>query len=492
VKNSTIFRFIYILPIGCFVVLTPSNVYSGPVLDDVNRIYLNNQDNGILCRDYTPEIDNFQSEARTGADIEQWLVEHEYRSKIRKLNGHSKVSFDEIFKNITTLLPIYMAQSTGKVARVSGMTEDMSIAAVAGLTNFIALPGLSVAGGGIISLISMYHDRAHQKKAENVFSVFHGQRINEVAERYAFELAEYFSTQLDQLSQKSAASLGEHLAYTAVYLVKSGELKKFVESRDLKTSSEEDQVNAISNFLVTEALNLWKSELIKKSKSIFRTVPDYELLQSRDRGFRSGRIDALSLLMFARTDNERKKENVNVIRIPMPEPSLSISDLPPPWSPPSDDGEAKRYLSGLMSQAIKSNDIEKVKTLMAQGTNLNIPDKTGLTPLAWAAKKNNVAISKIILDSNNNWTPLYYATVSGNKEIVEQLLNKNAKVTVRDRETGKTLLQQAILGNYPDIANILLKHGVEIEPHDADLAHENEMPELAVQISTQLRKLKFR
>jgi len=47
-------------------------------------------------------------------------------------------------------------------------------------------------------------------------------------------------------------------------------------------------------------------------------------------------------------------------------------------------------------EAVKSNDLNRVKELVEKGANVNHEDKYGITPLRWAAHHNDLTILKYL------------------------------------------------------------------------------------------------
>ena len=84
-------------------------------------------------------------------------------------------------------------------------------------------------------------------------------------------------------------------------------------------------------------------------------------------------------------------------------------------------------------EAARTGNIEAVKQYLAAGTDVNVV---------------------------NNWgeTPLYHAAANGHKEVVKLLIAKGADVNAKD-ERGKTPLDWAISGKHPETADLLRKHG---------------------------------
>jgi hypothetical protein len=90
---------------------------------------------------------------------------------------------------------------------------------------------------------------------------------------------------------------------------------------------------------------------------------------------------------------------------------------------------------GEIHDAVKSGDLEKVKTLLKTNPDL------------------------VFSKGQGGWTPLHYAAKSGNKDVVEFLLEHKAEVNAEDNY-GQTPLFLARNRN-PDIAALLRQHGGE-------------------------------
>ena len=83
--------------------------------------------------------------------------------------------------------------------------------------------------------------------------------------------------------------------------------------------------------------------------------------------------------------------------------------------------------------AAENGNIEAVKQHLAAGTDVNVKDNIGLTPLHMAAG-------------------------DGRKEVAELLIAKGAEVNVKNKY-HKTPLDWAIDFKHPEITNLLRKHG---------------------------------
>ena len=91
----------------------------------------------------------------------------------------------------------------------------------------------------------------------------------------------------------------------------------------------------------------------------------------------------------------------------------------------------------LLRSAAYAGNMQEVQRLLAQGTPVDARDKEG-------------------------WTPLMWAQVGEQAEVIELLLAKGADVNAKDR-AGHTALHQAALAGRVIAVKVLLAHGAEVE-----------------------------
>ena len=87
-------------------------------------------------------------------------------------------------------------------------------------------------------------------------------------------------------------------------------------------------------------------------------------------------------------------------------------------------------------EAAANGNIEAVKQHIAAGTDVNVKNEFG-------------------------WTPLYYAAWGGHKEIVELLIAKGADVN-KDDDDESTPLHYAALKGQKEIAELLIAKGADV------------------------------
>ncbi|WP_264954025.1 ankyrin repeat domain-containing protein [Wolbachia endosymbiont (group A) of Endotricha flammealis] len=129
-------------------------------------------------------------------------------------------------------------------------------------------------------------------------------------------------------------------------------------------------------------------------------------------------------------------------------------------------------LTEQLFNAVKQNNLDKVKDLVNQGASLDTQDGYGWTPLHFAAAYGKFNIVKFLLNSKANIrakdiygnTPLHLAAENNDKpEIVEFFLDQDGN-NINDRtNNGWTPLHVAVQGNKLNTVKLLLERGAEIE-----------------------------
>ena len=90
--------------------------------------------------------------------------------------------------------------------------------------------------------------------------------------------------------------------------------------------------------------------------------------------------------------------------------------------------------------AAMRGDIDMVRTLLQQGTDVNAALGDGMTALHWAAERNDVQMTEMLIYAGANpaaftrigqYTPLHIASRAGNVATAEALIESGANVTAR-------------------------------------------------------------
>ena len=130
-----------------------------------------------------------------------------------------------------------------------------------------------------------------------------------------------------------------------------------------------------------------------------------------------------------------------------------------------------------LSWAAAEGSEESIELLLKQPSiELEIPDKSGQTPLLRAADAGHTKCIRMLMDKganvkhadNEGRTALSLAAIKGHKVVAKLLLKKNADINAQDRK-GNTPLALAAEKNHDAVVRFLLESGA-----DADLADEDE------------------
>ncbi len=121
------------------------------------------------------------------------------------------------------------------------------------------------------------------------------------------------------------------------------------------------------------------------------------------------------------------------------------------------------------------NGYEDIATLLiANGANVEVKDNWGERPFDLAARNGHAGIVKLLLDAGASldnlkarydWTPLINAAWSGQKDLVELLIQKGIDVNQKTSGGWSSALGAANKG-YIDILRLLLAHGADVNEKD--------------------------
>ncbi|CAG8802973.1 16327_t:CDS:2, partial [Racocetra persica] len=150
-------------------------------------------------------------------------------------------------------------------------------------------------------------------------------------------------------------------------------------------------------------------------------------------------------------------------------PYSSVSSMPTPTRTPPPIAGAPTNPSTAIFNAILHDNVGLIKSILNQ-TNYdlnNLRNKDGKTPLMVAACKNcplvtmflcNLNNLKIDLQNNDGDSALHQASAAGNVEIVEILINANARVDLRNNENITPLIIASYNG-HSDVCQTLIDLG---------------------------------
>lgn len=143
-------------------------------------------------------------------------------------------------------------------------------------------------------------------------------------------------------------------------------------------------------------------------------------------------------------------------------------------------GLAVRELLGLgarpdtLHDAVNAGDVARVHTLLAGGTDANLPDLFG-TPLHLAASIGRTTIATMLIEKGadleaesipEHSRPLHAAALSNQAAIAQLLLDRGAQLEARDSQDRTPLMVAAAYGNVA-IAKVLLTYGSNVLAQEA-------------------------
>jgi len=126
-----------------------------------------------------------------------------------------------------------------------------------------------------------------------------------------------------------------------------------------------------------------------------------------------------------------------------------------------------------LQAAARAGDIEKVKSLLAAGANVNEKGPGDRTALHAACENGHTEVARLLVDrgaevnaTTDGVTPLIFAAAKGDKKTVELLLSKGAHVNAKSR-LGRTPLLAAMASpaaGHKEVAELLFSKGANIPP----------------------------
>lgn len=122
--------------------------------------------------------------------------------------------------------------------------------------------------------------------------------------------------------------------------------------------------------------------------------------------------------------------------------------------------------------AAKAGDTDSVKRMLSRNPDLlNLPDKSGLTPLHYAAAKSLETVTYLVekgamvnAQSKNGATPLYTAARFGQTAIAQYLLEHKADINIAS--AGGSVMHQAVYRSPPEMIGLLLSYKPDLSLTD--------------------------
>ncbi|MBA3954687.1 ankyrin repeat domain-containing protein [Candidatus Dependentiae bacterium] len=119
-----------------------------------------------------------------------------------------------------------------------------------------------------------------------------------------------------------------------------------------------------------------------------------------------------------------------------------------------------------LTDAVQSNNKEKVEQLLAQGADINEYDHFGFTPIYWAAIKSNTEMLQLLIEKGadfnkpNNFgtTPLHWGAYKSRTKLGKLLIQAGANVD-KSNNDGETPLHWAAKSDNREIVQLLMNAG---------------------------------
>ena len=127
-----------------------------------------------------------------------------------------------------------------------------------------------------------------------------------------------------------------------------------------------------------------------------------------------------------------------------------------------------------LADAAMEGDIERVRTLITDGVDLNVAQGDGMTALHWAAFRDDLEVADLLLAADADvtvttrvgaLTPLWLAATNGSAEMVDRLATTEADVNVVTA-TGATALMAAATAGSADAIDVLVERGAFVNSRE--------------------------
>jgi ankyrin repeat protein len=114
-------------------------------------------------------------------------------------------------------------------------------------------------------------------------------------------------------------------------------------------------------------------------------------------------------------------------------------------------------------------DLARVKSFLEQGTDVDVKDEMGWTPLYWAASMGQEEVGEFLVGkraqidirTKGQRAPLHQVACSGAFRLAELLISKGADVEAQDKRK-ETPLHSAAANNHRQIAELLIEKGADV------------------------------
>jgi len=135
---------------------------------------------------------------------------------------------------------------------------------------------------------------------------------------------------------------------------------------------------------------------------------------------------------------------------------------------------APRTSATSLEQAASEGRVETIKSLIAQGGDINVKNAHGQSPLHLAVKQGNSDVVQVLLENgaevdaietDSGCTSLHYAASLGHADLCESLVRYGANP---DAQTARleTPLHLAVSRGHPEVVALLLKYHAKLDIRD--------------------------
>jgi ankyrin repeat protein len=152
-------------------------------------------------------------------------------------------------------------------------------------------------------------------------------------------------------------------------------------------------------------------------------------------------------------------------------PALFLTTLALSWLIAS--GRASAAGDARLAEAAMKRDTTAVRTLVAQGVDVNEPGRDGTPALHWIVRVDDLETARFLTREGADVTradrygitPLHLASANGNAAMIELLLASGADANASD-PTGETVLMAAVRAGALDAVRALLDRGATLDARD--------------------------
>ena len=136
-------------------------------------------------------------------------------------------------------------------------------------------------------------------------------------------------------------------------------------------------------------------------------------------------------------------------------------------------GQLTNYFFGpAIHKAAIRGDLKGLKAQIVAGTDPNLRDSNGKTPLMLAAQKRHKEIVEYLIaqgadinaQTKNGFTALFHTCIQGDDELAKLLIDSGADVNAR--EDGNTPLMIAAFRGHLNVVKLLLENGADSKATD--------------------------